>query len=114
MQNTNVGTQEVKFKGGQMSQTAKKPDVGIGYKSTYKDKSGVEQSYLSVMLRESELGQLVAENGMIRLSIFPNLGEKKNPKAPDVVVKAALTKKTASNNTGRSHAAAPTGNKFPF
>jgi hypothetical protein len=95
-----------------MSQTARKPDVGIGYKSTYKDKSGAEQSYLSVMLREEQLSQLVAQNGMIRLSIFPNLGEKKNPKAPDVVVKAALTKGTSSK--GSSHASAPTGNKFPF
>ncbi len=96
-----------------MSQTQRKPDVGIGYKSTYKDKSGAEQSYLSVMLRQEQLSELTAENGMIRLSIFPNLGEKKNPKAPDVVVKAALSKKTASNNTGRSHCA-PAGNKFPF
>lgn len=96
-----------------MSQVARKPDVGIGYKSTYQDKNGNEQGYLSVMLRQEQLSELIADKGMIRLSIFPNLGEKKNPKAPDYVVKPALTKKTAATNTGRSNGASA-GSKFPF
>jgi hypothetical protein len=97
-----------------------KPDVGIGYKSTYKDKSGQEQGYLSVMLREEQLSQLEVVNGIIRLSIFPNLGEKKNEKAPDFVVKPALSKKTnATANAsvqGRANVATATtaGSKFPF
>lgn len=95
-----------------MSQTVRKPDVGIGYRSTYEDKNGNEQSYLSVMLREEELSKIVAEKGMIRLSIFPNLGEKKNPKAPDYVVKPALTKKSTAN-TGKTYGTAA-GNKLPF
>jgi hypothetical protein len=93
-----------------MSQTARKPDVGIGYKSTYTGKDGAEQMYLSVMLRQEQLSELSAENGIIRVSIFPNLGEKKNPKAPDYVVKPALTKKTGSAHAPK----AAGGNKFPF
>ena len=66
-----------------MSQQSRKPDVGLGYKSSYKDKNGTQQTYLSVMIREEQLLELTPENGVYKLSIFPNLGEKKNPKAPD-------------------------------
>lgn len=94
-------------------QQQRKPDVGLGYKSTYKDKNGSEQSYLSVMIREEQLAELTPENGVYKLSIFPNLGEKKNPKAPDFVVKAALSKKKPVAQ-GRANVAVAGTNKFPF
>lgn len=98
-----------------MSQQQRKPDVGLGYKSTYKDKNGSEQSYLSVMIREEQLAELTPENGVYKLSIFPNLGEKKNPKSPDFVVKASLSRKKPTTQGRTNVAAAPTStNKFPF
>lgn len=96
-----------------MNQQPRKPDVGIGYKSSYKDKNGSQQTYLSVMIREEQLLELTPENGVYKLSIFPNLGEKKNPKAPDFVVKASLSKKQPTTQ-GRANVAAANTNKFPF
>lgn len=96
-------------------QQQRKPDVGLGYKSTYKDKNGSEQTYLSVMIREEQLAELTPENGVYKLSIFPNLGEKKNPKSPDFVVKASLSKKKpVAVAQGRANVAATGTNKFPF
>jgi len=98
-----------------MNQQPRKPDVGLGYKSSYKDKNGTQQTYLSVMIREEQLLELTPENGVYKLSIFPNLGEKKNPKAPDFVVKAALSKKQPTTQGRANVAAASTNtNKFPF
>lgn len=94
-----------------MSQQQRKPDVGLGYKSTYTDKNGAEQGYLSVMIREEQLAELTPVNGVYRLAIFPNLGEKKNPKAPDYVVKASGIKSKPSTQ-GKGNVA--TANKFPF
>lgn len=95
-----------------MSQQQRKPDVGLGYKSTYKDKNGSEQSYLSVMLREEQIAELTPVNGIYRLAIFPNLGEKKNPKAPDFVVKASGVQKKPTTQ-GKANVSAAS-NKFPF
>lgn len=87
------------------------PDLGIGYKSTFKDKEGNENAYLSLMIRVEQLQNVEAQDGMIRLSVFPQRGEKKNPKAPDFVVKPALTK-TKAAGVGRTHGGST--NKFPF
>jgi len=96
-----------------MSQQQRKPDVGLGYKSTYKDKNGSEKGYLSVLLRAEQLSELTPVNGIIRVAIFPNEGEKKNPKAPDFVVKASGSK-TKSATQGRANVATANTNKFPF
>jgi hypothetical protein len=92
-----------------------KPDVGIGYKATYKDKQGNEQGYIKLMLRVDELNALASEDGMIKLSVFPQLGEKKKPNSPDVVVKPSMQRAQASSTKGSSHvAAAASTSKFPF
>lgn len=102
-----------------MSQTQRKPDVGIGYKSTYKDKDGNEQGYLKLLIRVEELNQLAQEDGMIKLSVFPQMGVKKKANSPDFTVKPTLSKaKSGGANThGRANVAntaAATGSKFPF
>jgi len=88
------------------------PDLGIGYTSTYKDKDGNENGYLSLMLRVEQLQNVEARDGIIRVSVFPQRGEKKNPKAPDFVVKPALLKASAQKGIGISHGGST--NKFPF
>lgn len=99
----------------------RKPDVGIGYKATYTDKSGAEQTYLKLMIRVDQLAALDAGDGMIRLSVFPQLGEKKKENSPDFTVKPTLTKGKQQavakpQVVGRANvaAAANSGNKFPF
>lgn len=91
-----------------------KPDVGIGYKATYKDKQGNEQGYIKLMLRVDELSALASEDGMIKLSVFPQLGEKKKPNSPDVVVKASLQRAKTAPTQGKSNVATASSNKFPF
>lgn len=98
-----------------MSQQQRKPDVGIGYKATYKDKSGAEQAYLKLMIRVEQLSELQAEGGIIKLSVFPQLGEKKKANSPDFTVKPTMSR--AGNKTvsqGRVNVAATGSSKFPF
>lgn len=87
------------------------PDLGIGYKGTFKDKEGNERAYLSLMIRAEQLSHVEITDGMIRLSVFAQSGVKKNPKAPDFVVKPALSK-TKASGTGSANVA--TASKFPF
>lgn len=101
-----------------MGQTQRKPDVGIGYKATYKDKSGAEQPYLKLMIRVEQLSELQAENGIIKLSVFPQLGEKKKDNSPDFTVKPTMSRAggaaKATVSQGRSNVAAASTSKFPF
>lgn len=99
-----------------MSQQQRKPDVGIGYKATYKDKTGAEQPYLKLMIRVEQLSELQAEGGIIKLSVFPQLGDKKKANSPDFTVKPTMSKAGAKSTqaSGRSNVAAAGSNKFPF
>lgn len=100
-----------------MSQQQRKPDVGIGYKATYKDKTGAEQPYLKLMIRVEQLSELQAEGGIIKLSVFPQLGDKKKANSPDFTVKPTMSRGGAAAKStqasGRSNVAAGS-NKFPF
>jgi len=88
--------------------TKREPDVGIGYKATYKDKkSGQEKGYLKLSLRADQLSALpVSDNGFIALTVFTMdvPPEKRKDKTPDVVVKKSITKaqkaETTSGNIG--------------
>ena len=99
-----------------MSQQQRKPDVGIGYKATYKDKTGAEQPYLKLMIRVEQLSELQAEGGIIKLSVFPQLGDKKKANSPDFTVKPTMSKAGGKSTqaSGRTNVAAAGSNKFPF
>lgn len=99
-----------------MSQQQKKPDVGLGYKATYKDKTGAEQPYLKLMIRVAQLSEVQDENGIIKLSVFPQMGDKKKANSPDFVVKPTLSRGGAKPVAqGRTNGTAATGSsKFPF
>ena len=93
--------------------TKREPDVGIGYKATFKDKQGQEQGYLKLSLRASELEALpVNDAGFIALTVFTmNVApEKRKENTPDVVVKKSITKKAPATEGAAS---ATTGN-IPF
>ena len=101
-----------------MSQQQRKPDVGIGYKATYKDKTGAEQPYLKLMIRVEQLSEVQAEGGIIKLSVFPQLGDKKKANSPDFTVKPTMSRGGAAAKStqasGRTNVAAAGSNKFPF
>lgn len=91
------------------------PDVGVGYKASYKDKqSGANVSYLKIYIRPDELAKLtVGQNGMVALTGFINTN-KKSEKAPDMVLKPATTKSTRKDAPSASNSQASSSESFPF
>lgn len=86
-------------------------DVGFGYRSTYKDKQGREQTYLKLYIRPEEFDRIsLSKTGMKNLVIFPLQVREADKKdnTPDYVVKEAKGKSRGGNGT-RS-----TSNRTPF
>lgn len=104
-----------------MANVNRKPDLGIAYKCAYTNKEGVEETYLKILLRASELAALLEtgpdERGMYSLVAFGNKNKKRKTD-PDSVIKVSTKKETTqangySNSKGATNARSK-GSDFPF
>lgn len=84
-------------------------DVGVIYKKTYTDKkTGEDRPYLRIQIFQDQLANLVAnEKGIISLSAFPLVTNKRSETTPDLTIKAQSSGSNAASKGGsaRGHKA---------
>lgn len=94
-------------------------DIGIGYKSSYKDKkTGEDVGYLKLYIRPALFNALeVNERGVVELTAFSLTGPKKSEKSPDIVIKPTLKRKASAHvviDGATTSEVAKTSDPFPF